>query len=89
MTQKGPEASKEEEEWEKMKFLVFQNSELDQFRHTSERKAPMVYNTENKNTKMFKIFAVGHLLQCCQIFPSNATTCSPELRGLPSGGGVV
>jgi hypothetical protein len=23
------------------------------------------------------------------IFLSNATTCSPELRGLPSGGGVV
>jgi len=46
---------------------LFLPSQLDQFRHTSERKASMVYNTDNENEKMLKFFfSVGHLFQCCQ-----------------------
>jgi hypothetical protein len=44
MTQKGAEASKKEEEWEKMRFCFFPNSRLDQFRHTSERSNEIMDN---------------------------------------------
>jgi hypothetical protein len=49
-----------------MKFCFFLNSQMDQFKHTLERKTSMVYYTDNENEKKFKIFFVGHLVQCCQ-----------------------
>ena len=66
MALKGAEASKKEEEWGKKRFCFHPNSQLDQFRHTRERKASTVYITDNENEKMFKIISVGKLFQCCQ-----------------------